>query len=296
MSAGLSGKENPRPDSPGLTPYNQFVPPGHYYSPIPDLDEVRGREEAIFGHIPRQIPGIDLNEQEQLSLLGEFKNYYSELPFKPEKSNGLRYFFENPSYSYSDAVFLYSMIRHAKPKKIIEIGSGYSSCVMLDTNERFFDGSIKITCIEPFPELLLSLIRPGDLKSLTLISKRLQDVQLSEFESLSQGDILFIDSTHVSKVNSDVNRIFFEILPRLKRGVYVHFHDIFYPFEYPKEWIYEGRAWTELYVLRSFLQFNASFKIVFFNTFLEHFHQPTFEQEMPLCMRNRGGSIWIRRV
>ena len=292
VGAVLRGKQITLRQSRGF----QFVPPGHFYSPIPNLAEVRKREGAIFGRIPRSIPGIELNEQEQLSLLGQFKTYYDELPFKSYKSDGLRYFFENPSYSYSDAICLYCMLRYAKPNRIIEIGSGYSSCVMLDSNDLFFSGSTKLTCIEPFPDLLLSLIRPGDVDRITLIAQRVQDVELNEFEALGQNDILFIDSTHVSKIGSDVNWILFEILPRLSSGVYIHFHDVFYPFEYPKEWIYEGRAWTELYMLRSFLQFNTAFKIVFFNTFMEHFYETSFERDMPLCMRNRGGSIWIRKA
>jgi predicted O-methyltransferase YrrM len=285
-----------RPESTAFEKGVQFAPPGHFYSPIPDLRQVREKENIIFGHIPRTIPGIELNEQEQLSLLGEFKTYYDELPFKSYKSDGLRYFFENPSYSYSDAICLYFMLRHAKPNRIIEIGSGFSSCVMLDTNDLFFNGSIKITCIEPFPDLLLSLIRPADRDRITLLTQKVQDVELSAFEALGQNDILFIDSTHVSKIDSDVNRILFEVLPHLNSGVYIHFHDVFYPFEYPKEWIYEGRAWTELYMLRSFLQFNTAFKIIFFNTFLEHFYQSAFARDMPLCMRNKGGSIWIRKA
>jgi predicted O-methyltransferase YrrM len=296
VNAVLQGKQITLPQSHGKENGVRYVPPGHFYSPIPNLDEVRKKEDIIFGRIPRSIPGIELNEQEQLSLLREFKAYYDELPFKSYKSDGLRYFFENPSYSYSDAIFLYCMLRHAKPNRIIEIGSGFSSCVILDTNDLFFNGSIKITCIEPFPDLLLSLIRPADRDQITLLTQKVQDVELSNFEALGQNDILFIDSTHVSKIHSDVNWIFFEILPRLNSGVSVHLHDVFYPFEYPKEWIYEGRVWTELYMLRSFLQFNTSFKVIFFNTFLEHFYQTSFERDMPLCMRNRGGSIWIRKV
>ena len=296
VSAVLRGKQIALRQSPANENDLQYVPPGHFYSPIPNLGEVRKKEDVIFGHIPRSIPGIELNEQEQLSLLREFKTYYDELPFNSYKSDGLRYFFENPSYSYSDAIFLYCMLRHAKPNRIIEIGSGFSSCVMLDTNDLFFNGSIKITCIEPFPDLLLSLIRLADRDRITLLTQKVQDVELSNFEALGENDILFIDSTHVSKIHSDVNWIFFEILPRLNSGVSVHLHDVFYPFEYPKEWIYEGRVWTELYMLRSFLQFNTSFKVIFFNTFLEHFYQTSFERDMPLCMRNRGGSIWIRKV
>jgi hypothetical protein len=151
----------------------RYVPPGHFYSPIPNLDEVRENESTIFGSTPEVIPGIDLAEASQLRLLDTFKTYYAELPFPAHKTPALRYFFENSSYSYSDAIILYCMIRHAQPKRIIE----------------------------------------------------------------EANDILFVDSTHVSRINSDVNRILFEILPSLKSGVYVHFHDIFYPFEYPKEWV-----------------------------------------------------------
>jgi hypothetical protein len=272
------------------------VPPGHFYSPIPNLDEVRENESTIFGETPEAIPGIDLAEVSQLQLLDEFKTYYAELPFTANKIPDRRYFFENSSYSYSDAITLYCMIRHAQPKRIVEIGSGNSSCATLDTNELFFSGGIKTTFIEPFPELLLSLIKPADKETIQLLPKKLQDVDAGVFQSLEANDILFVDSTHVSRINSDVNRILFEILPALKSGVYVHFHDIFYPFEYPKEWVYEGRAWNEAYALRAFLQFNSAFRIVFFNTYLEHFHRPFFEEHLPLCLKNTGGSLWIQKL
>ena len=123
------------------------------------------------------------------------------------------------------------MIRHIEPNRIIEVGSGFSSCLILDTNDLHFDGRIATTFIEPYPELLKSLVAEGDESASTLLPVRLQDVDLSVFEELNRGDILFIDSTHVSKIDSDVNYLFFEILPRLSSGVYIHFHDIFYPFE-----------------------------------------------------------------
>ncbi|HKW95839.1 MAG TPA: class I SAM-dependent methyltransferase, partial [Methylomirabilota bacterium] len=116
------------------------------------------------------------------------------------------------------------------------------------------------------------------------------------FRELDESDILFIDSTHVVKLGSDVNYIFREILPSLRVGVYVHFHDVFYPFEYPAAWHREGRAWTEAYLLRSFLTFNSAYEIVLYNTFLEHFHREEFARHMPLCLENEGGSIWLRRV
>ena len=279
-----------------LRKYGGFVPPGHFFSPIPSLDEVRIREDVIFSKIPRKIPGIDLNEEEQMDLFARFKKYYDELPFEAYKTDSLRYFYENPAYSYSDAIFLYCMIRHTKPKRVIEVGSGYSSCVILDTNEIFFNNNISCTFIEPYPQLMESLLKEDDKDKIEIIPRKLQDIELGKFTSLSSGDILFLDSTHVSKLDSDVNYIFFEILPSLSRGVYVHFHDIFYPFEYPKEWIYAGRAWNENYILRAFLQYNRAFKVIFCNTFLEHFYEKKIMSEMPLCMKNKGGSIWLKKI
>jgi hypothetical protein len=272
-----------------------FVPPGHYYSPIPSLDEIRRDESKIFGSIPSNIMGIDLHAEEQIKLLNEFLAYYKEMPFHSEKVEEMRYYFENPAYSYSDAILLHCMIRFLEPKRVIEVGSGFSSCMMLDTNDLFFDDSIMMTFIEPYPDILMSLIKDSDKSKIKLIPSRLQDVDIGIFETLQANDILFIDSTHVSKINSDVNFIFFDILPRLNSGVHVHFHDIFYPFEYPKDWIYQGIAWNEMYLLRAFLQYNSAFRVVLMNSFMEHFYINFFQQNMPLCLKNTGGNIWIRK-
>jgi predicted O-methyltransferase YrrM len=218
------------------------------------------------------------------------------MPFQPQKTEGLRYYFENPSYSYSDAILLHCMIRYLRPKRIIEVGSGFSSCVTLDTNQLFFGNSISTTFIEPYPDLLMSLLTETDKNNTRLISCRLQDADIAEFEALGANDILFVDSTHVSKVNSDVNRIFFDILPRLAPGVYIHFHDIMFPFDYPKDWLLQGIAWNEAYMLRTFLQYNRSFEVVLMNTYMEYVHESFFQEKMPLCLKNAGGSIWIRKV
>lgn len=282
-------------DQTPAAPVNQFVPPGHFHSPIPSVDEIRLREERIF-NVPDEIPAIDLNTDEQLRTLAAFAEYYKELPFSAEKTRGLRYCFENPMYSYSDGICLYSMMRHLRPKRIIEVGAGYSSCAMLDTNELFFDNSISLTMIEPHPQAFMSLLKRGDAKRIELLTTQLQDVGLNEFSRLSANDILFVDSSHVSKVGSDVNYLIFEILPLLQRGVYVHFHDIFYPFEYPKHWICDlGIAWNEAYLLRSFLQYNTSFRIAFFNTYLANLFEKELREAMPLCFNNKGGSIWLRK-
>ena len=279
----------------GLREACGFVLPGHFYSPLPAWSEIRRDETRIFGAVPREIPGVDLREGEQLALLQQFAKLYPSIPFGDQPKAGLRYYYDNPSYSYSDGIMLHCMLRHIKPRRLIEIGSGYSSCVTLDTAQHFLGGTLAATFIEPYPELLLSLTSATDRQRITIIPKRLQDVDLDVFRTLGPGDILFVDSTHVSKVDSDVNRLFFDILPALAPGVVIHFHDIFYPFEYPKEWIYFGRAWNELYMLRTFLQYNNSFCVLLMNTFMAHFHRPFFEQQMPLCLKNTGGSIWLQK-
>lgn len=277
-------------------PEHAFVPPGHFYSPIPSVEEVARDAARIFAPPPRCVPGIDLREAAQLALLERFVPFYAEIPFAPEQTPGLRYRFENGAYSYADAIMLYCMLRHAQPKRVIEIGSGHSSAAALDTSERFFDNRIETAFVEPYPDLLLSLLKPGDAERIEIIPKRLQDVPTALFSRLEANDVLFIDSTHVGKIGSDVNIIFAEILPALRPGVLVHFHDIFYPFEYPRYWIDEGRAWNEAYMLRCFLQYNSAFRVELWNHYLAEFNRPWFEQHMPLCLKNTGASLWLRRL
>jgi hypothetical protein len=272
-----------------------YVPIGHFFSPLPSLEEIKSDEARIFRRSQKELPAIDMHEEEQLALLKDLAGYYGQMPFQANKTPGLRYYFENDAYTYGDGITLFGMIRHFQPKKIIEVGSGHSSCLILDTNDLFFNGEISTAFIEPYPEKLRSLITDDDTNTITVLEKRLQDVELSTFEQLEAGDFLFIDSTHVSKTNSDVNYLFFEILPRLSKGVYIHIHDVFWPFEYPKWWVYEGRGWNEAYILRAFLQSNQDIRVVLMNTFLREFHQEEYEKLMPLCLERMGGSIWLQK-
>jgi len=273
----------------------RFAPPGHFYSPIPDLDEVARQASRIFPSGPVELAGIELREQEQLSLLERFRPLYADQPFPRTRIPGRRYWFENPQYSYSDALCYHFMLRTLRPERVIEVGSGFSSCVALDTAETHLGGKLRLTCIEPYPERLQELMREDDRQRLELIQKPVQELPLAVFSSLQPRDILFIDSTHVVKVGGDVNYLYFEVLPRLRSGVYIHIHDIFYPFEYPRYWLEEGRVWSEAYLLRAFLQSNKDFEIVLFNTFLEERHPEVFRHHFPLCLENPGGSIWLRR-
>lgn len=265
--------------------------PGHFYSPIPDTAAIRRNEDTVFDPSVRQIAGIDLNESAQLSLLDQMLPFYADQPFTPYKQDGLRYFFENNAFSYFDAIVYHCLLRHVQPNRVIEVGSGYSSCALLDTNERFFGHRIACTFIEPYPQLLTSLLCDDDRSRTTLIARNLQDVDPDIFDELSANDILFIDSSHVAKTHSDVNYVFFEILPRLQPGVYIHFHDIFHAFEYPRAWVYQGRAWNEAYLLRAFLQDNRHYRIEFFNSFMETFYRDQIARDMPLCLRHAEQSM-----
>jgi predicted O-methyltransferase YrrM len=274
---------------------NSCFPAGHFYSPIISIEEVKARESDIWGKTQNDgIDGIDLQTQNQIQFARDLSIYYNEMPFEASKKDGLRYYFANSFYSYTDGIVLYSIMRHFKPKRIIEIGSGFSSALMLDTNQVFFENQINLTFIEPYPERLYSLITEADKQSTTIIESSVQSVPLSVFQKLEAGDILFIDSTHVSKTGSDVNHILFEILPSLQSGVMIHFHDIFYPFEYPKEWVYGGKNWNEDYFLKAFLMYNQKFEIKLFSEYLHKLHPHAFSQ-MPLTAKNPGGNFWMQK-
>ena len=270
--------------------------PGSYSSPIVDAVDIRSREAEIFSINSKLIPGVDLNEEYQLTLLKEFERYYPEVPFKDVK-NERRFYYDNGYYLYSDAIFLYSMIRYFHPKRIIEIGAGFSSAAMLDSVDSLGYQDTVFTFIDPVPNRLKSLLRKGDYSRCTIIEKNLEHVDLSIVDQLAENDILFIDSSHVCKTGSDVNKIILEILPKLNSKVLIHFHDVFFPFEYPKPWVLDWNSfgWNEGYFLRAFLMYNSDFKIVFFNTFLEHFYNQRFTATMPDCLKHPGGSLWIQK-
>ena len=296
LKAIITERDNLIAERDNLRAQLKLINPGHYYSPIPNLREVVDRKARLFDRSLRNIPGVDLNVAGQLELLNKLEPFYGEQPFDDAPSADRRFHFSNEYFSYSDAIILHCMMRLARPKRIIEIGSGFSSFVLLDTNELFFNGNIEITFIEPEDERLRSRLNENDLQACDIRAEQVQSTDLSLFAGLDKGDILFVDSSHVAKIGSDVNHILFEILPLLGMGVLVHFHDVFYPFEYPVEWIESGRYWNEDYMLRAFLQFNNTFKIRFWNHFLGTHHSDRIQTAMPLFMKNIGGSIWLERV
>lgn len=273
----------------------EFVPPGHFYSAVPSIDERRAFLDAP-PPADVSVPGVDLNVAGQEEQLLKLATFHPDFVFPERKSDRFRYHWANPAYSYSDALTLFSMIRHFRPKRVIEIGSGFTSALMLDTNEHFCGGNIEFTFIEPYPELLYSLIGARTEGLCTVIPKPLQAVSADLFGRLEANDILFVDSTHVAKLSSDVNRIVFHILPSLNDHVVIHFHDIFWPFEYPHDWIREGRAWNESYVLRAFLQYNRGFEILLFANYFDKCRRDWLQTHAPMQLRSAGQNIWLRKI
>jgi predicted O-methyltransferase YrrM len=272
----------------------RFFPPGHFYSPLPSREETA--EAFARGGFGPPFPGIELNEAGQLERLERFAGWYAEQPFPESPAPGRRFHLANPSYGHFDAIMLYAMLREARPRRIIEVGSGFSSAAMLDLNDRVLGGSVEFTFIDPDMRRLRPLLREGDAGRVTLIERRVQEVPLEAFAALGAGDVLFIDSSHVSKIGSDVNRLYFDVLPALAPGVLIHIHDVAGNLEYPREWLDEGRAWNEQYLLRAFLMYNAAYRVELFTGWLFNTRHAWFRERMPLCARGGGGQLWLRKL
>jgi hypothetical protein len=197
-----------------------------------------------------------------------------------------------------DAEVLYCIIRHFKPSRIIEIGSGFSTLVAAAacrTNEEE-NHHTELLCIEPHPNETLTQGFPGLGE---LVVMKLEEVDRDVFTSLTANDILFIDSSHVLRIGNDVYYEYLHILPRVASGVFVHVHDIFLPFEYPRQWIVEEhRFWTEQYLLPACLTFNRAFKVIWGGSYMHHNHpdrlRQTFQSYDPAHVL--PGSFWMQRT
>jgi hypothetical protein len=269
----------------------EFVTPGHFYSPIVDP---RSLPRNICSTLPEQIEGISLDIEDMESLWLNMLPHMATLPFPRAKSAAFRYFIDNGMYEYGDAAVYYAILRETTPSRIVEIGSGFSSALLLDTLELDQRHDVDVTFIEPYPDTLNSLLRHEDRERVRILSMPVQDVPLWEFERLRAGDILFIDSSHVLKTGSDVAFEIFDILPSVNAGVRVHFHDIFYPFEYVKKWVFtDNRSWNEIYALRAFLMYNTRYRVEFFSTYFVHMLPELVLKTLPGMLEAPGGNIWL---
>jgi hypothetical protein len=273
----------------------QLFPAGHFYSPVVDPKDLRSRSTALWASSDK-LEGIDLNPSGQLALLAELRNYTATIEYPVRDPGDNRtYFYSNDQFPALDAEFLHAALACFRPRVMIEVGSGFSSLVTAKVNRDILEGQLDFSCIEPYPRQFLIDGVDGITR---IVRSKVEDVDLVFFDRLGAGDVLFIDSSHVSKTGSDVNYLIFEVLPRLKSGVLVHFHDIFLPDEYPQEWVLDdGRNWNEQYLLRAFLQFNTDFSVVWAANYMGTRQTAAVRTTFPHYPElGGGGSFWIRKV
>ncbi|MGK7394963.1 MAG: class I SAM-dependent methyltransferase [Candidatus Cyclobacteriaceae bacterium M3_2C_046] len=285
---------------PGLQAYQLKYPPGHFYNPIPDHRDILRRFNQIYDNITEKaLPGLDLNAEYQYHLLSELVNYYNEFPYKESNKPGLRYYPHNNMFDWGDAFFLFAFLRHFKPVRYLEVGSGFSSALLLDTVDHFFKNRPIHCCfIEPYPHRLEKLLKPEDYKKnrIRIEQNIVQQVNPELFNDLEENDILFIDNSHISKLGSDVNYLLFEILPRLKKGVIIHIHDIPFPFEYNSDFFLKNKEmFNEAYILRAFLMYNSQFEIIQWPSFMMYQHPELFRDQMPEVLESGAVSFWLRK-
>jgi hypothetical protein len=272
-------------------------PRGHFYSPLPGIADVRANAATIFRTDVELDSSIDIRDASQVELLRTLDGITKTLAFPASKTNERRYYANNPYFGIGSAYLTAAMILHLRPKRIIEVGSGFSSAMMLDINDQFSGGKVEHAFIEPYPDRLRELIRPSDSQSCFVFPNPVQNQPMELFQKLEENDVLFVDSSHVSKVGSDLNHIVFNVLPALRPGVVVHFHDIYWPFEYPCEWIVDRkRAWNEAYLLRAFMQYNDAFEIVLYPQYLKHRHGALMRGLWPAWGDEPGSALWIRKT
>jgi hypothetical protein len=268
-----------------------WAPPGHFYSPISNAAD---RRRAIQRTHATEAAGVDLRADEQRCLARELAPMWRDIPGQPRSD--WRYRPDNILFPLSDAVVYASMLRHIRPARVVEVGSGYTSVLALDVSERWLDGQVELTCIEPYPKRLTTLLRAGDDSRLRLVREQLQSVPPDVFSQLSSGDVLFIDSTHVARPGSDVIRLLLDVLPRLPAGVHVHVHDVFWPFEYPAEWHEEARGFNEIYLLHAFLAFNTQWRVELFADWVWMDCADLVAEYRPDARQPRPSSLWLSRV
>lgn len=288
------------PVSTSETPPPMGYPAGHFYSPVVDIADVTARADEIWpAHAPRVL-GVDMRPEEHRRILTEvFPKYVADYDYVQGESDArtdCQYYSDNSQFGWLDSRTLFVFLREFRPKRIIEVGSGFSSLLTADVNTRWFGGGIDFTCIEPYPRPFLEKGVPGISR---LVTERVERLDTSFFGKLDEGDVLFIDSSHVSKTGSDVNYLLFEVLPRLKPGVRIHVHDVFLPRDYPQSWVLEEhRSWNEQYVLRALLMYSTAFRVLFGCACAFELYPSLVEAALGLPAGGAygGGSLWIERT
>ncbi|SDJ71296.1 MULTISPECIES: class I SAM-dependent methyltransferase [Bradyrhizobium] len=292
------------PGNPGhgiFYPHGLHLLPKHFYLPIPD----DGDQLDTFWTTPSKMVGVEMNSASQLMLIKDvlprhLAEFRKRFPITEAKAKG-EFYLLNGSYMAVDAHVYYSLIREIKPKRIVEIGTGYSTilaCQAGRLNKEQYGRSPVITAIDPYP---WEVFKDGLAGLNEVVPKKVQDVPLDVFTSLEAGDILFIDSTHALRSGSDVQYEFLEILPRLAPGVLVHVHDVSLPLPYPKVYYDTQTYWNEQYLLQAFLAHNSRFEVVWAGNYMLINHPDVVLETFPefRLMKDKWTSseptaFWIR--
>jgi predicted O-methyltransferase YrrM len=263
----------------------------HYYQPL--INPKKHLKKSLREN--RILKGIDLNIEEQLAILSKF-NFNSELiKFPLDKTNKTEFYYNHTSYKSGDAEYLYNIIRHFKPRRIIEIGCGNSTLMIANAlrsnkieNPEYICNHI---CVEPFEQPWLENI------NVELIRDKIENLDISFFKKLDKNDILFIDSSHIIRPQGDVLFEYLEVLPALNSGVIVHVHDIFTPKDYLDNWIYDDHLlWNEQYLFEAFMTYNFEFKVIGALNWLTHNHREELAKKCPVFANQperEPGAFWI---
>lgn len=244
----------------------------------------------------RNLMGINWNVSGQLEMLERF-TFSHELADIPQKKPGsLEFYFNNGAFESGDAEYWYQFIRTVKPGRIFEVGSGNSTLMAIKAIRKNHndnkDYKCEHICIEPYENPWL------EDAGVSVVRRKIEDVELSFFSRLQENDILFIDSSHIIRPQGDVLFEYLELLPSLNKGVIVHVHDIFSPKNYFKEWLEdEVKFWNEQYLLEAFLSYNSSWKIIGALNYLHHNHYEKLKSVARFLTPDREpGSFYIQRV
>jgi predicted O-methyltransferase YrrM len=273
-----------------------------YYSPLPSTDNLR-RTMSRWNK-PSALRGInyDLGQMkiDLTSLLSRYLEEFLELPPYAE----LQQLGFGPGYTAVDGLTLYLMIRHLKPARYLEVGSGLSTyyCSRAAAKNREEGDPVELVCVEPHVFLKLRSI-----PDIEIIEKEVQDLPPSAFQSLQSGDVLFIDSSHAVRIDSDVPFLYLEVLPSLAAGVVIHVHDVPFPFNFPyppEKWIFGERwpkFWNEAMMVQAFLSGNQQFRVMLSTPLLRYFDEPFLKRSIPIYETleqnpNAFSSLWLRKV
>jgi predicted O-methyltransferase YrrM len=281
------------------TRFDLPFPMGHFYNPVPDVEAISRRKGRWLKEY--DFTGVDLDLERQRATLDSLAQYRPELDrlddFGTLMKAGL-----GPGYGEIEAMFLHMMLRRLKPRAMIEVGSGVStlcSTVALEMNRDLDNAPCALTCIEPYPSDALRAYT--EAHSISLAVSEVQEMDAAFFSRLGEGDVLFIDSSHVCKTDSDVTHLYSEILPRLARGVVIHIHDICFPYFTPMDdhpVFHETIFWTEPMVVKAFLTFNSAFEITLCESWLHFKHPDLVARAVPAYdpARHTPSSLWLRKT